>query len=205
MDHLNDLFGFCREQFAVSTNDRIFFGQRWRDNWAAPYNAAAFERLARRYFHSPGWARFYTILGVSLTVFMFLGAGLFFAFGAKSRYLDAYGVETPGRILHSSFHTDYRKNKWKKLDYEFKTIAGDMVEGQLDRPVYELTNLPGGDRLTVLYWDWFPAINAPRGVKSNFGIMMFVAVILLLGGVNYTFLSRRMLRWRKSLAAEPAA
>jgi hypothetical protein len=186
----------------VSTNDRISFGRRWLDRWAAPFNAAAFERLARRYFPSLGWARFYAVVSVSLTVFMFLGAGLFVAFGAKSRYLDAYGVETPGRILHVSFHTDYYgRIKWKKLDYEFRTPAGDAAQGQLDRPVYELANLPEGDRFTVLYWDWFPSINTPRGVKSNFGIMTLIAVVLLLGGVNYTCLSWRVLRWRKSLVA----
>ena len=188
----------------MSTNDRISFGRRWLDRYAAPYNAAAFERLARRYFPSLGWARFYAVVSVSLTVFMFLGAGLFVAFGAKSRYLDAYGVERgryPPRLLP---HRLLRQNQRKKLDYEFKTPAGDAVQGQLDRPVYELTNLPDGDRFTVLYWDRFPSINTPRGVKSNFGIMTFIAAILLFGGVNYTFLSWRMLRWRKLVAGGQA-
>ena len=74
-------------------------------------------------------------------------------------------------------------------------------EGTTDWPVYELANLPDGDRFTVLYWDWFPSINTSRGVKSNFGIMIFIALVLLLGGVNYAFLSWRVLGWRNGLAA----
>ena len=136
---------------------------------------------------------------------MFLGAGLMFAFAAKSRYLDVYGIETPGRILDVSFDDDYRRTKWKKLNYEFNTSAGEAVQGQLDRPLYELKSLPDGDRFTVLYWQQFPNVNAPRGIQSNVGIMLFIAAVLLSGGVTYACLAWRVLRWRKSLVAEPAA
>jgi hypothetical protein len=34
--------------------------------------------------------------------------------------------------------------------------------------------------------------------------MTFIAAILLFGGVNYTFLSWRMLRWRKLVAGGQA-
>lgn len=189
----------------MSTNDRIFFGQRWRDRWSAPFNAAAFERLARRYFPTRGWALFYLVISASMAVLMILGACAVFALAAKSPYLDAYGIEAPAKILHVSFHTDYYgRIKWKKLDYEFKTTTGDVVEGQLDRPVYELKNFPDGDHFTVLYWEAFPSINAPRGAKSNAGIITFIAVVVLLGGVTYSCLARRMLPWWKSLVAEPA-
>jgi hypothetical protein len=186
----------------MSTSDRISL--RWRDRWAAPFNAAAFERLARRYFPSPGWARFYAIVGVSLAVIMFLGACVLLAFASKSLYLETYGIETPGRILHVSFHTDGRV-KWKKMEYVFKTLAGDAIKGQLDRPISELKNVPDGDRFTMLYWDRLPSINTPRGANSNFGIMAFIAAVMLLTFVNYFCLTWRVLRWRKRLVAGPPA
>jgi hypothetical protein len=165
----------------VSMIDRASFGQMWRDRFAAPYNQASFERIARRYFNSLGSARFYAIFSVSLAIVMFVGAFVMFAAAVKSRYLEAYGIETPGRILNLSFHTDASRKsiKWKKLDYEFNTSTGAPVRGQLDRPVEELTNLPEGDRFTVLYLARLPNINIPRGVESNFGIMTFVGVVLL--------------------------
>jgi hypothetical protein len=56
----------------------------------------------------------------------------------------------------------------------------------------------------VLYWDRFPSINEPRGVKSNFGELTFLAAVMLLGFVTYVCLTWRIIRWQRSLAASAA-
>jgi hypothetical protein len=167
----------------------------------APYNAAAFERVARRYANGPASSRFYVIASVGLAIFMLLAACGIFAIAAKSLYLEANGVEAPGKIIDVSSHSDYRHTRWKKLHYEFTAGPGDVIKGELDRPVRELTNLPGGDRITVLYWVRFPNVNAPRGVESNVGINMVVAGILLLGGMSFISLAIRFVRRRNRLVA----
>jgi hypothetical protein len=141
-----------------------------------------------------------------LAIFMCVGACTFFAVAAKSRYLDVYGIEVPGKILDASFHSNSygQHTKWKKLNYEFAISSGDVIKGQLDRPVHELTHLPEGDRFAVLYWDRFPNINAPRGVQSNVGINAVLAGILSLGCLHFAGLSRRLFRWRKDLLAASA-
>ncbi len=185
----------------MSTIGPVSFGLMWIDRFAAPYNGASFERIARRYFNSLGSARFCAIFSMSLAIVMFVGAVVLSAAAVKPRYLEAYGIETPDRILNVSFHTDASRKsiKWKKLDYEFKTSTGAAVRGQLDRPAGELTNLPEGDRFTVPYSAQFPNINTPRGVESNFGIMTFVGVVLLFGCVHFACLPSRVFRWRKDL------
>jgi hypothetical protein len=182
---------------------RIYQGLPWGafDKLLAPYNAAAFERVARRYASGPISSRFNVIASIVLAIFMLIVACGIFAVTAKSLYLEAHGVEAPGKIADVSFHTDYRHTKWKKLHYEFTAGPGAAIKGQLDRPVRELTNLPGGDRLTVLYWDRFPSVNAPRGVESNAGINMFLAGIFLLGCMNFASLAWRFVRWRNRLVA----
>jgi hypothetical protein len=176
------------------------------DRLLAPYNAAAFGRFARRYADGPRLSRFYGILNMALAIMMFVGACMFFAVAAKQHYLNAYGVEVRGKILDVSFHTDSygRHTRWKKLDYEFAASSGDVIKGRLDRPVHELTNLPEGDRFTVLYWDRFPNINSPRGMQSNVGINAFLAGILSLGWLHFGCLSRRLFRWRNDLIAAAA-
>ncbi len=173
----------------------------------SPYNAAAFESVARRYAGGPISSGFYTLLSIVLAIMMLAGACTLFAAAAKSLYLDAYGVEAPGRILDESFHTGKTRHhtRWKKLTYEFTDGSGDVIQGRLDRPLYELTGLPGGDRLTVRYWDRFPGVNSPRGVRSNAGIAGMLAVILSLGCLNFACLSRRLVRWRNGLAPNSPA
>jgi hypothetical protein len=173
------------------------------DRLLAPYSAAAFGRFAHRYADGPRSSRFYGIFCMVLAIIMCVGACMFFAVAAKSRYLDVYGIEVPGKILDVSFHTDSygQHTKWKKLNYEFAVGSGDVIKGQLDRPVHELAGLPEGDRFVVLYWDRFPNINSPRGVQSNAGIDIVLAGILSLGFLHFAGLSRRLFRWRNDLIA----
>jgi hypothetical protein len=171
------------------------------DRFLAPYSAAAFGRFARRYADGPRSSLFYGIFCMVLAIMMCVGACMFFAVAAKSRYLDAYGLAVPGKILDVSFHTDSHHIKWKKLTYEFAAGSGNVIKGQLDRPVHELTGLPDGDRFTVLYWDRFPNINSPRGVQSNVGIEAVLGGILSLGCLHFAGLSRRLFRWRNDLIA----
>jgi hypothetical protein len=190
----------------LSINDRSYSWRVWRDKFAAAYSTAAFERTARRYFNGPKSARLGAVLGVVLAVMMLLGAGALFETAAKSLYLEACGVEAQGRMTGVSFHTSFANHKyveWKKIDYEFTTSSGETVTGQLDRPGYELANLPEAGRLTVRYWDRFPAINTPLGVKDDFSVITLVGAILLLGGLHFGCLSTRLLRWRRRPVATP--
>ena len=172
-----------------------------------PYNAAAFDVFARRYADGPKSSRFYAMLSAVLAVLMLLGACAFLAMAAKSRYLDAWGIEVPGRILDASFHADrYRKQvEWKAMNYQFTTRSGAVVSGRVDRPVRELANLPDSDRFTVLYWDRFPGVNAPRGVESNARLYTALAAVLLLGSIHFSCLWRRMTRWHRCVMARTAS
>ena len=172
----------------------------------APYNAAAFDAFARRYAGGPKSSRFYALLSAVLAVLMLLGACAFLAEAAKSRYLDDWGIEVPGKILDVSFHAyRYRKQvEWKAIDYQFTTRSGAVVSGRVDRPVRELANLPDSDHFTVLYLDRFPGVNAPRGVESNAGIYAALAAILLLGSMHFSLLWRRMTRWHRCVTARTA-
>jgi hypothetical protein len=176
---------------------------RGRDRLFAAYNAVAFERVARSYFNGPRSSLFYLFVTLVLVIFMFFGASLFFEAAAKSLYLDSYGLEVPGRILDVSVQTNSygQHTKWKKLNYEFAINSGDVIKGQLNRPLHELAKLPEGNRFTVLYWGQFPNINSPRGVESNVGINAVLAGLLLLASIHFACLLRRIVRWRNSIIA----
>lgn len=172
----------------------------------APYNATAFDVFARRYAGGPKSSRFYAILSAVLAVLMLLGACALLAVAAKPRCLDALGIEVPGSILDVSSHAyrDRKQVEWKAVNYQFTTRSGAVVSGRVDRPVQELANLPDSDRLTVLYWDRFPSVNAPRGVESNTDICAALAAILLLGSMHFSLLWRRMTRWHRRVTARTA-
>jgi hypothetical protein len=96
-----------------------------------------------------------------------------------------------------------------KLNYAFTAAGGEAATGQIDRYVTELTGLPApiarGGHLTVLYLERFPSINMPRGIQSNVGITSVLGCFLTLMCVHFGLFTWRVLRWRKSLVAEPAA
>lgn len=171
------------------------------DRFLCAYNAAAFERVVRRYPNGPRSLAFYAFLNIVIATIMLAGACAVLAVTGKSLYLDAYGVETPGKVLNISFHTDHRRIKWEKLQYEFTARQGGVIGGQLDRPVRELRNLPDSNRFTVRYWDRFPTISSPRGVQPDVGAMEVFAGFLLLGSVHFSCLAWRTIRWRRHLQA----
>jgi hypothetical protein len=172
---------------------------RWTDKvLLSPYSSAAFARVARRYGIGTASARFYAVVTAGLAILLLCGACALSATAAKAVYLVADGEEAAGKVLDVSFHTDTYGNRirWKKLSYEFRVASGEVIKGQLDRPVHELTGMPEGDRFTVLYWARFPAINSPRGVHGDLGLIAVLAAFLLLCSLHFACLSRRFVRWR---------
>ena len=174
-----------------------------RDRLLAPYNAAIFDRFARRYANGPRLSRFYAILCMAIAIVMLLLACATFAADTRSLYLETWGTEVPGKILDVSFHDARpgRREQWKKLNYEFTIPSGEVVRGQSDRPARELTNVPGGDRFTVRYWARFPNVNVPGGIESDIGFAAALSGFLLLCSMHFALLSRRLVGWRKGLMA----
>jgi hypothetical protein len=170
----------------------------------SPYRAAIFEKTAREYAFGPRVWRLQAIGGVVIAVLFFAGACAFTWVLAKPLYLDAYGIETTGTITDVSFRTDNdrQKTSWETISYAFTTREGSAIKAKIDRPVRELSGLPDHGSINIAYWERFPLINTPRGVRPDTGAVIILTPIFFILCVHFACLSRRITNWRRRLLAE---
>jgi hypothetical protein len=171
------------------------------------YSQAAFERVARKYAFGPTAWMFQNIGGLLLALVLLAGALGIIAVAARQSLLDSYGTRVTGVVKHRALRTNSfgQKIKWQTLDYKFTTEGGATIEARLDRPVRELSGVLDHDRLVVVYWNRFPDINAPRGVRRGGGALIVLGVLFMLGGVHCLCFVRRGIRWRRSLLSASAS
>jgi hypothetical protein len=171
------------------------------------YSQPVFERVARKHDFGPRAWMFQNIAGILIAIMLLIGGLAIIGAAARQSLLDAYGSSAPGVVKHVSFRTNSygRKTKWQMLDYEFTTGQGASIKARLERPVQEWSGVVDHDRLVVVYWDRFPAINAPRGVRRGGGALVLLGALFMLCGVHFVCFVRRGIRWRRSLLAASAS
>jgi hypothetical protein len=169
------------------------------DDIVSVYNAAVFERVARkREYSQRGWLA-QALLALAIAAILFAGALALFTVAAKQLYLEAYGLEVPAKVTNIAYRTEnYRKTRWETVAYEFTTVQGETITGKLDRPVSELSGLPDRNHFRIAYWERFPSINAPRGVQTNGGAIMLTPLFFLFG-LHFALWSKRIFGWRRTL------
>jgi hypothetical protein len=87
----------------------------------------------------------------------------------KHFYLESCGTDAVGTITGRSFRIEQGRiaTPYETLTYEFTTSQGRTIKDKLDRPVHELSGIADGENVTVAYWERFPIINSPRGVRRG--------------------------------------
>jgi hypothetical protein len=171
------------------------------------YSQPVFERVARKHSFGPRAWMLQNISGMLIALVLLVGGLAMIAVAAKQSLLDAYGTRTPGIVKNVSVRTDTYGHKIKRqtLDYAFTTGQGATIEARLERPAQELSGVLDHDHLVVVYWDRFPDINAPRGVRRGGLGLVFLGVFFMLCGVHFGCIVRRGIRWRRSLLAASAS
>jgi hypothetical protein len=184
--------------FLCETNLVAFF---------AAFDASVFEKWARKQGFKPRTWRLYALIGYTgAAVFLLLASVVLFA-AAKHFYLERCGTDAVGTVTGRSFYTytERRGSKTPKeiLTYEFTTPQGRTVKNSLDLAVRDLSGLPAGNRITVAYWERFPIINAPRGVRWGNEEATVLGFLVLFMSWVFARLARLQTAWARSLSRQP--
>jgi hypothetical protein len=174
------------------------------DALLAPFSDKLFEKVARKYAYRPrAWSFFAAVSAVMGSVLLVVAcAG--FAMVGKHLYLNTYGVKALGTVTSDT--SDIRKDgkgreiQWDTIRYTFTTRQGATIKDEITRRTSELLSVPSANVITILYWERFPSINAPRGVRMDILETAGVAAMCGLGGLHIVCIARRMVRWRRRLS-----
>jgi hypothetical protein len=176
------------------------------DRFLSFFSAAVFERLARKKGGSPTFWRVQAFMGFAIAAVFLMLAIVNFVTTAKHFYLESYGADAVGTITGRSFHVEHGRQPtpYETLTYEFTTRQGRTIQGKLDRPVYEVSGIADREKVTVAYWERFPTINSPRGVRRAVGMMIVLGLFLVLASTGFARYSWRAIAWAASISTESA-
>jgi hypothetical protein len=182
------------------------FLSKWTkiDNVLSIYSQRIFERVVTKYnLGRRGSLGIGCVSSFTAAVFVICAAVMSGLLG-KQLYLETYGIDAQATIITQSTHMTAdrrsRHTQWRDIEYEFTTRDGQHIVSNISRPVEELTSIPPHqNRFAIAYWDQFPSVNLPHGVRFKALELIAMALFFAVCALHFIVLAWRFFGWRRRI------